>query len=141
MNSRHPELDDQLRAPTPELSAHRIRAFKLIRKSTSVKDLRSPLDLPLVAAVTTAVLGILVLVGWGLAIPSLRSVLPGAVEMKANTAIGLILASIALFLLNYWRVVWQVRVAQALALAVCLLGLATFAEYVFGWQLHIDELL
>ena len=97
--------------------------------------------LPRVAAVATALLGILVLAGWAFAIPSLRSVLPGAVEMKANTALALIVSSIALFVLNKWHARWQLRVAQALAAAVCLLGLATFAEYVFGWQLHIDELL
>ena len=45
-----------------------------------------------VAGVLTVVLGLLVLAAWVLGIPSLKSVIPGAVEMKANTALGLVLS-------------------------------------------------
>jgi signal transduction histidine kinase/DNA-binding NarL/FixJ family response regulator len=82
-----------------------------------------------------------VLVGWAVDVPLLKSVLPGAVEMKANTAVGLVLAACALFILGN-RPSPPIRyVGQALALAVAALGLATFGQYAFGWELRIDELL
>ena len=52
------------------------------------------------AAVLTAALGVIVLAGWAFGLPLLRSVLPGAVEMVANTAVGLALAGCALFVLG-----------------------------------------
>ena len=93
------------------------------------------------AAVMTAVLGVIVLAGWAFGIPLLKSVLPGAVEMKANTAVGLVLAGCALFILGARPSPPLQRLAQALALAVGALGFATLGEYLFGWQLGIDELL
>jgi hypothetical protein len=51
-------------------------------------------------AAVTAVLGLTVLLGWTVDVPLLKSVLPGAVEMKANTAVGLMLAACALFILG-----------------------------------------
>jgi hypothetical protein len=45
-----------------------------------------------------ALLGTLVLVGWLANVSAFKSVLPGAVEMKPNTAIALVLASISLYL-------------------------------------------
>jgi len=93
------------------------------------------------AAVLTAALGVIVLAGWAFDLPLLKSVLPGAVEMKANTAVGLVLAGCALFILGNRPSPPLQRLAQALALAVGALGLATLGEYLFGWQLGIDELL
>lgn len=93
------------------------------------------------AAAIAGVLGIVVLTGWIFSIPLLKSVLPGAVEMKANTAVGLILSACALYLLGDRRTQPQQRLAQTLGVAVMALGLATLGEYLFGWQLGIDELL
>ena len=45
-----------------------------------------------VAAMVTLFTGMTVLAGWLGDFPLLKSVLPGAVEMKANTALGLIAA-------------------------------------------------
>lgn len=97
--------------------------------------------LPKLAAVITVVLGLIVLTGWVFSIPLLKSVLPGAVEMKANTAIGLVLSACALFILSDWPSRLQQRMAQAIGLLVLTLGLATLGQYLFGWQLGIDELL
>jgi signal transduction histidine kinase/HPt (histidine-containing phosphotransfer) domain-containing protein/ActR/RegA family two-component response regulator len=93
------------------------------------------------AAVLTAAAGIIVLAGWVFDLPLLKSVLLGAVEMKANTAVGLVLAGCALFILADRPSPRLQRLAQALALVVGALGLATLAEYLLGWQLGIDELL
>lgn len=89
----------------------------------------------------TVVLGVLVLAGWVFEIPALRSVLPGAVQMKANTALGLTLAGAALFLLADRARSQLHGLSLALALIVTVLGLATLGEWVFGWRLGIDELL
>jgi hypothetical protein len=51
-------------------------------------------------AVLTSALGVIVLAGWAFDLPLLKSVLPGVVEMKANTAVGLVLAGCALFILG-----------------------------------------
>ena len=93
------------------------------------------------AAAITVLLGLAVLAGWIFSIPLLKSVLPGAVEMKANTAVGLLLSGSALFVLDNRPSRRQQHLAQALGLAVMALGLSTLGEYLFGWQLGIDELL
>ncbi|HEX7890600.1 MAG TPA: ATP-binding protein [Ramlibacter sp.] len=89
--------------------------------------------------------GLLVLFGWIFDVPGLRSVLPGAVEMKANTAVALVLSGMAL-LLHAAREGGRMRegrrgFAQALGVMVAVLGVATAAQYVFGVDLGIDESL
>jgi PAS domain S-box-containing protein len=90
-------------------------------------------------------LACLALLGWFLDLPRLRSGFPGAVEMKANTAFALALAGTALLLCarpdgRQDGRTWM-RLAQALALLVALIGLATGTEYVFGVDLRIDQAL
>lgn len=85
--------------------------------------------------------GITVLVGWAGGLPLLKSVLAGAVEMKANTALGLIAAGAALWVLALKRSTLFQHAGQALALFVAVLGLATLGQYLFGWRLGIDEFL
>lgn len=48
--------------------------------------------------VLTVVVGSIVLVGWALDIAALKSVLPGWISMKPNTAFCFILSGIALWL-------------------------------------------
>jgi PAS domain S-box-containing protein len=94
-----------------------------------------------IAGCVSAALGLFVLAGWTLGIPWIKSVLPGAVEMKANTAVGLLLSGIALCLLDADASPWRRRLGQTLALAVTAVGFATLGEYIFGWRLGIDEFL
>ncbi len=47
-----------------------------------------------IISVLTVLLGFLVIVGWGFKIPTLKSVFPGYVSMKLNTAICFITAGI-----------------------------------------------
>jgi len=91
------------------------------------------------AALAVAALGLMVLAGWALDVPLLKSVLPNAVTMKANAALCFLLAGGALFL-HLQTPGWQ-RPAQGMALAVAAISLATLGEYAFGWQLGIDQLL
>lgn len=84
--------------------------------------------------------GILVLLGWALDLRALKSVVPGAVEMKANTGLALALVGFGL-VLAAGAVPKRLRHAQLLGAAVSLLALATLSQYVFGIDLGIDELL
>ncbi|MCW3015966.1 MAG: diguanylate cyclase [Solirubrobacterales bacterium] len=93
-------------------------------------------------ASTVIAIALTVLVGgWALDIAVLRSVLPGAVGMKATTASGLICAGASLLLLQPPGAGVRRRVAGlAAGLAPGLFGVLVLAEYVFGWSLGIDEL-
>ncbi|MGC3986917.1 MAG: CHASE3 domain-containing protein [Pseudorhodoferax sp.] len=82
----------------------------------------------------------MVLVGWAFDLPALRSVIPGAVQMKANTALGLLACSAALWLRTRHSPATD-RWALGLAAAVALLGLVTMAEYLFDWNPGLDEAL
>ena len=62
--------------------------------------------------------------------------------MKANTALGFALAGVSLWLLQSEEAGQRMRrIAQACALAVACLGLLTISQYLFGWDLGIDQLL
>lgn len=92
-------------------------------------------------ALATIGAGIIVMWGWLANVPAFKSVFPDAVEMKVNTALGLIGAGVALWMLHEPKPPFGRRAGQSIALLVLLLGLATLGQYVFGWQLGIDELL
>jgi diguanylate cyclase (GGDEF)-like protein/PAS domain S-box-containing protein len=84
----------------------------------------------------------LVLYGWASHVQFLMSVLPGLVTMKANTALGLALSGVSLWLLlPDARSPARRRIAQILAAVVVMIGAATLSEYIFGLNLRIDELL
>ncbi|HXD09370.1 MAG TPA: hypothetical protein VN653_04845, partial [Anaerolineales bacterium] len=87
-------------------------------------------------------LGVIVLAGWVLDLGILKSLLPGLPTMKANTAIALVLAGVALWFTgreNGDSV--SLRSAQFCGGAAGLLGLLTVGEYLFGWDAGIDQLI
>jgi PAS domain S-box-containing protein len=114
-----------------------------------------------VAAAVTAAVGGTVLVGWLQDVAALKSLLPGLVTMKVNTALGFVLSGVALWLQtsDKWRVTNDEKsvrhpspdtrhlsldtrfLAQAGAGAVALLGLLTLVEYAGGWDFGIDNLI
>ena len=96
---------------------------------------------PRISGLLSAALGLSVLAGWALGIPWIKSVLPGAVAMRANTAVGLLIAGVSLCLMEGQPASRRSRMGQALALSVAVLGLATLGEYFFGWRMGIDEFL
>ncbi|MEA3133251.1 MAG: hypothetical protein QOG17_1097 [Gammaproteobacteria bacterium] len=93
------------------------------------------------AATISIVFGFVALTGWAFKLHPLTSVVPGAAEMKANTGLSLILCGIALLILADGASPALEKLAQALSMVVAMLGFATLAEYCFGWDLGIDELL
>src|SRR6266540_1776717 len=87
-------------------------------------------------------LGVLLLFGWAFDIPALKSVFPGLVTMKANTALAFILAGLSLRLLGRAEADQPTRlIAHLCALIVALIGLLALCEYLFGWDFGIDTLL
>ena len=87
-------------------------------------------------------LGVTVLIGWAAGVGALKSVLPGHIEMKANTAACFVLLGVALVLLAPETAgPSRRRVGQALALVAALVGLLTLGEHVFGWSPGIDQVL
>ncbi len=87
-------------------------------------------------------IGCLVLLGWILDIVILKSVFPGLVTMKANTALAFVLLGISLWLLQPEQAEQRARrIAHTCAAIAALIGLVTLVEYLFGLDLGIDQLL
>ena len=88
--------------------------------------------------------GVWVLAGWMLHSQIVKSIVPGQVTVKANTAVCFILVGFALWVLRReetsgaadWRLV-----AKIAAIIASLVGLFSFLECGFGWDLGIDHLL
>jgi PAS domain S-box-containing protein len=87
-------------------------------------------------ALVVMALGALVLAGWYLHQPALIQVNPAFVPMQYNTALGFALAGAALLALGWSRT----RSAVGLGLVVSAVGVLTLVEYIFGLDLHIDQL-
>ncbi len=106
------------------------------------EGVRSPVIWTGVASITIITIGCLVLVGWMFNIPLFMSVLPDLVSMKANTAFGFILVGIGLWILRRETITRSQRfVVQACALVVLLVSLLSLGEYIFSWDLGIDQLI
>ena len=94
-----------------------------------------------IAAAAAIAVAAVVLLGWLIDADSLKRFLPGAVDMKTNAAVGVVMAGVAVLLkvgdLSHRRRL----VGDGLGLVCVVLGLVTLAEYVTGWQPGIDEQL
>jgi hypothetical protein len=94
-----------------------------------------------ITAIGVMGLGSLVLYGWAFGIEPLKTIFPGLVTMKVNTALGLIFSSASLFMqLPEGSPPLRTGFARFLALLVTLIGSATLTEYFFGLNLGIDQL-
>src|SRR5665213_1540604 len=94
------------------------------------------------ASLLTIATGCLVLAGWLFNIPYFKTVLPGIVSMRFNAAVCFILSGIALYLFNAPRINQPLKtIASVCSWMVLLTGFLTFSEYIFHWNLGIDELL
>lgn len=96
--------------------------------------------------IIVAVIGLVVLVGWLLHIPYLKSLFPGMEPMKVNTAICFIFSGVALWLLHIETPQSrsqksQQYIAYSLALLIALIGLITLLEYATGWDPGIDQMV
>lgn len=92
------------------------------------------------ASIIVVLVGVTVMIGWVFQLDFLKSVLPGSVAMKVNTALGLSCGGVSLWL---WHRQPTSRLAQcsgqACAIAVLFIGLLTLIEYGFWVDLGIDQ--
>jgi signal transduction histidine kinase/CheY-like chemotaxis protein len=110
--------------------------------SFSVRSFHAALRLAQVLGVLVALLGLSVLAGWAFHIESLKSVLPGYVDMKANTALCFALAGTSLLIGYLSRpCAWKKNFAFLLALAVVLIAGVTLLEYLTDESLGLDQWL
>ena len=93
-----------------------------------------------VASIFAIGVGLLVLVGWILNIAPLKSILPDAATMKFNTALCFLLSGISLWLLKNEEGKSNIKyTGKIFAGLVVLISIATIGEYLFGWDLGIDQ--
>jgi PAS domain S-box-containing protein len=87
-------------------------------------------------------LGCAVLYGWILNIDALKSILPSLAVTKVNTAVGFLLSGVVLCLQTFLAATGVIhRLKQMSIVLVLLIGLLTFGEYFFDWDVGIDHLL
>ena len=86
--------------------------------------------------------GAMVLAGWALHIQRLKGILTGQVAVKANTAACFVLIGAALWLAQEGKQnVRRQLLSRVLAATASLVGLLSFLECWYGWDLGIDQLL
>jgi PAS domain S-box-containing protein len=97
------------------------------------------------ASLAAIAIGVIVILGWAFDLAILKSVIPGLVTMKANTALGLMASGAALRLWHHSDRETPDRFSSfgslALSLLVVLLGLLTLIQYGFDLDFGIDQLL
>ncbi|WP_242056273.1 MULTISPECIES: EAL domain-containing protein [unclassified Nostoc] len=92
-------------------------------------------------SIAVILIGCVVIVGWIKDITVLKSILPGWVAMKANTAICLILGGMSLWLWHEHSTIGVTRrAAQVCAALVLVIGLLTLMQYAFNLNLGIDQI-
>jgi len=99
---------------------------------------------PLTGGALAVLVGGVVLLGWTLDIAALKSVLPGWVSMKPNTAVAFIVSGIALLAVSIRNTQYAAilfRLARFCAWFAGLIGLLSLCEYAFGWNPGFDQWL
>lgn len=95
-----------------------------------------------IASIIAILVGSFVLVGWGLNIEVLKSgLIGGLATMKANSAIAFLLSGVSLLLLTSSKLPSTANISGISALGVASIGLLSLSQYLFGWNLGIDQLL
>jgi signal transduction histidine kinase len=111
------------------------------RRGASVLRRRAARATAALAAAVVAV-GLAVLAGWRWNVAGLMTVIPGAISMKANTAIAFVALALAVLVLHRTPPSAPRRaLGAALAVLAMAIGALTLAEYLLGVNLGIDELL
>jgi signal transduction histidine kinase/ActR/RegA family two-component response regulator len=96
--------------------------------------------LPRSIALLAAITGLLECYGWIYGIVWLRAFPPGFPGVTFNSAVAFILCGVSLGLANS-RHQNLIVLARACALLAAAVGFLTLCEYIFGWDVHIDQLL
>ena len=91
----------------------------------------------IIAAGLSVLLGATVLFGWYTRNIALIQIHPTFVPMQYNTAIGFLLCGIGILSMSFN----YKRLMMICGGTICTIGILTLAEYVFGANLGIDQLL
>ncbi|MEG5160413.1 PAS domain S-box protein [Microcoleus sp. AT3-A2] len=101
------------------------------------------------ASIAVMAIGCTVILGWIFDLQLLKSILPGLVTMKANTAVCFILGGFSLFIQQIRRTKFTARKYQknhkyliwGCSFLIILISLLTLVQYSFNLDLGIDQLL
>ncbi|WP_333357656.1 PAS domain S-box protein [Microcoleus sp. B3-A4] len=101
------------------------------------------------ASIAVMAIGCTVILGWIFDLQLLKSILPGLVTMKANTAVCFILGGFSLFIQQIRRAKLTARKSQkkyknlvlGCSFLIILISLLTLVQYSFNLDLGIDKLL
>jgi two-component system cell cycle sensor histidine kinase/response regulator CckA len=99
---------------------------------------------PQFVSVVTIAFGVLILAGWATGNPLLTNVISRAVLMKANSAVGFVLAGISLLILsreNYHDSRALNAIAKACAIFITILGAFTLVEHILSYHSPLDPFL
>jgi PAS domain S-box-containing protein len=91
-----------------------------------------------IASLFIAILGMAVVAGWMFNIPLLKSLIPGYVSMKFNTALSFILLAITLFLHTSKSNFIYRKLIILFPLIVFLVGMISFLEELFHFDLELS---
>jgi PAS domain S-box-containing protein len=108
------------------------------------RSIRHLLGFACAASYLALATSLLVLIGWVADVTILRTILPGYASMKPLTAVGFIFIAVALGLSGaWWRLSssFSLSLVRLCSLAAAALGLITAAEYVFHFDLGLDNFL
>lgn len=94
----------------------------------------------LAAGLMALLTGIVVLAGWALDVPQLKSVAPDWPTMKPNAALCFLLTGASL-VLQMPGTIGRRRIGLILSVAVVTIGAVTLAEYATGRSLGLDQML
>ena len=95
-----------------------------------------------IASAYTVVMGASVLLGWYTGFVPLKRMMPGGIVIKANTGALFLLVGLAVWLLHAKVTPRRLVILRQLCSGLVLLvGALTLGEYVFGWDLGIDQLI
>ena len=98
-------------------------------------------DLPALSAVLSILVGGIVLLGWWLGIDALKSLVPGLLTMKVNTAIAFVLLGVGMLARSRPIGTRWHRLAAVPLIAMMLLSAAVGSQYLTGRDSGIDQWL
>jgi PAS domain S-box-containing protein len=112
---------------------------------TNPKDKNKFHNFPFISAIISLIMGIIVIIGWFLNNNYLKSILPGYASMKVNTALLFIISGLSLLFYCLGKRVVKGKTAlfycsQASAYIVIIVSAMEISQYLFGWNLHIDQI-
>ncbi|MDR3628608.1 MAG: PAS domain S-box protein [Ignavibacteriaceae bacterium] len=112
---------------------------------TNQKDKKLFRNYPFISAIISILIGSIVMTGWFLNNNYLKSILPGYASMKVNTALLFIIAGLSLlfYCLDKRDVKGKTVLfycSQASAYIVIIVSVMEISQYLFGWNLHIDQI-